>query len=568
MTIGPILVKTLLSGKVEPQPCPPARQKVIVAVAALTVATVALDPLAVAIALPSMREDIAASFLAAQWVLIVHGLVLAGLIPIGARLGRNFGQSRMLGIGLLISALAAIASGLVGRVDLLLAVRAVAGFAAALSLPAALGLIAVNFPRARRATALERMTLTSILLLGLGAIAAGGAVTFLSWPGVFWLEGALALITFALLRLGVPIDFPELEHTRLDLIGAMVLIAAWVLILFGLSLPGTGQNGLAAFFLVVAGLVGILLFGFWETSATRDPMISVATATSMRFVVANGLVGLGQIGIVGALFLLPSLLIAGLGRSPATASLAFTVTLMAMLMASVRADAVAARLGGPVTVAVGYSLAAAALLALALTTLKGLFWLGALPAAAVLGLGIGLAAPIALRAGATAARALQAGELQNMVIRLANAAAIAAVGAIACLFYRDVLTTLAPVLAGAPGGSDFAGPVDGSPDLLSIRTDAIRLAFTRTAVVCAAACGLAGLAALAFLHTGNRPAPAQAAPRSPAAGTRPAPPAVRPRPTDDGDKHPARPPNRRGGARRITPPRTSARSRPDHPSER
>jgi MFS family permease len=113
---------------------------------------IGVDGLAVAIALPALRDDLGADPLDAQWVLTAFGLTFGGALLLGGRLGDLYGRRRLLVVGMTAFAAGSLAAALAPTLAVLVAARAVQGVGAAASIPASLALIGSFLPEGRART--------------------------------------------------------------------------------------------------------------------------------------------------------------------------------------------------------------------------------------------------------------------------------------------------------------------------------------------------------------------------------------------------------------------------------
>src|SRR5579884_294897 len=112
-----------------------------------------LDVTIVNVALPTMGNDLKASFADLQWVVNAYALTLAVLLVTAGRIGDLFGRKRlfMLGLGLfsLGSLLCALSSNFavdgLSHIQVLIAARVIQGAGGAIMLPLALSIIAATF---------------------------------------------------------------------------------------------------------------------------------------------------------------------------------------------------------------------------------------------------------------------------------------------------------------------------------------------------------------------------------------------------------------------------------------
>ncbi|HEY3002829.1 MAG TPA: MFS transporter [Kribbellaceae bacterium] len=105
-----------------------------------------LDIAIVNVALPSVQADLGVSQADLQWVVITYGLTLGGFLLLGGRAADLFGRRNVLVAGLALFSVSSLAAGLAGSLGPLVAARATQGLGAALTVPAALSILASTFP--------------------------------------------------------------------------------------------------------------------------------------------------------------------------------------------------------------------------------------------------------------------------------------------------------------------------------------------------------------------------------------------------------------------------------------
>src|ERR687898_906457 len=124
---------------------------------AVSVATfmLPLDITVVNVALPSIRDDLGASFTDLQWVVDAYALSLAALVLTAGSLADRLGRRRMFAVGLGIFSIASLLCGLAPDPTFLNAARAVQGVGGAVMFAVSLALLAQEFPPGReRGTAM------------------------------------------------------------------------------------------------------------------------------------------------------------------------------------------------------------------------------------------------------------------------------------------------------------------------------------------------------------------------------------------------------------------------------
>src|ERR687886_984645 len=128
---------------------------------------IGVDGLAVAIALPALRDDRGAPTVDAQWVLPAYGLAFGGSLLLGGRLGDLYGRGRMLTCGMALFTAGALVAAVAPSLAVVVGARAVQGLGAAAAVPAALALIGSLFPagpeRTRAVSVMAAMASVGIL---------------------------------------------------------------------------------------------------------------------------------------------------------------------------------------------------------------------------------------------------------------------------------------------------------------------------------------------------------------------------------------------------------------------
>src|SRR4029453_3750571 len=124
---------------------------------AVSVATfmLLLDITVVNVALPSIREDLGASFTDLQWVVDAYALTLPALVVAAGSLADRLGRRRLFAWGLGIFSVASLLCALAPDPTFLNLARAFQGIGGAIMFAVSLALVAQDFPAGReRGTAM------------------------------------------------------------------------------------------------------------------------------------------------------------------------------------------------------------------------------------------------------------------------------------------------------------------------------------------------------------------------------------------------------------------------------
>jgi EmrB/QacA subfamily drug resistance transporter len=426
-----------------------------------------VDGSVTSVALPAIRQDLAASAADLQWVVNSYLLPLSALLLLGGAAGDRFGRRRMFMLGIAGFAAASLACALAPSLAVLLAGRFVQGASAAMLLPSSLALLGTVYDGPARGRAIGTWAASTTVFAALGPLVGGWLIGSVGWRAIFYLN--LPLAVGALLLALAKVSETGMGKDRLDWRGVGLATLAlgaltWGLTVLSGAVPQQGA-GLAA---VAAGVLGLALFVWVEASQGKHAAMPLDLFGTMSF---GGLTLLTFLlyGALGAAFvLIPYLLIENHGFTPLAAGAAL-LPLPAILGAGSRhMGAIAARLGprlpltiGPLVVAVGFALTAR-------IEPGAPYWTTLFPALIVVAVG------------------------------MAGAVAPLTTAVMACVDTRHVGTANGFNSAIARTGGLIATALLGS--VLAASGTALDAAFDRAVLASAAAAALAGLAALVLLR--------------------------------------------------------------------
>ena len=304
-----------------------------------------LDANVVAIALPSIREDLDFSRSGLQWVIGAYSLAFGSGLLLAGRAADVYGRRRLLVLGLGLFSGASLAGAAAPSGPVLLAARTVQGIGAAMAFPASLALIAALFePGEQRNRALGVYgTLVSAAFLS-GMVVGGLLTASLGWRATL-LPGCPigCAAAVATLRM-VPVAVSAPACPRPALPGALAAGAGTLALLYGLGLAARPSGDATAVPVLVSA---ILLLGMAVRLERRSPSPLLPPGLLRRTDVASAVVAaLLTVGTgVGVMFILTLYLQDVLGHGPVAAGLALAPLGLAGVSAGVLAPRVARRAG-------------------------------------------------------------------------------------------------------------------------------------------------------------------------------------------------------------------------------
>jgi EmrB/QacA subfamily drug resistance transporter len=362
---------------------------------AVSVATfmLLLDITVVNVALPSIREDLGASFTDLQWVVDAYALTLAALVLTAGSLADRLGRRRVFAGGLAIFTVASLLCALAPDPTFLNAARALQGVGGAVMFAVSLALIAQEFAAGReRGTAMGLYGATIGVAVAIGPLVGGALTDALGWESIFYVNvpiGVAAIaITFLKLR-----ESRDPNATRVDWAG----VASFSLALFLLVLAlvrgndeGWGSNLIVSLFAASAAL--LVAFIAIERRVS-EPMLPLGLFKRPSFTGVQ-LAAFAISGSAFALFLYITLYLQNyLGYSPLQAGLRYLPLTLASFLVAPIAGALLSRIPARAMLSAGLGLAGVGLLLMSGIT-AGDEWTTLLGGFLVLGGGVGLLNPV------------------------------------------------------------------------------------------------------------------------------------------------------------------------------
>ena len=398
---------------------------------------IVLDTNIVNVALPAIQGDLGFTPTALAWVVNAYMLTFGGFLLLGGRLGDLFGNRRVFLGAVVAFTLASIACGLAPSAGFLVAGRAVQGLGGAAVSAVALALIMGLFDDpAERAKA---MGVFGFVMSGGGAIGVllGGILTgFLTWHWVFLVNVPVGVVVWLLAARVLPHRPAAATTQRLDVVGAVLVTGALVMLVYGVV---SGGDGLAY---VAGGLVLLAVFVAWEARATH-PLVPLRLFRLRNLVVAQ-VVGALWAGAMFATFFLSSLYLQQVLAYDALAvGLAFLPTSVVMAVSSLRwSDKLVMRFGPKPPLVAGLAIVAVGLALLARVPVDGGYVVDILPAMVLTGIGAGVALNPVLIVAMSDAKPEEAGlasGLANTSFSMGGALGLAVLASVAT-WRTDALT--------------------------------------------------------------------------------------------------------------------------------
>jgi EmrB/QacA subfamily drug resistance transporter len=296
-------------------------------------------------ALPSIARTFAASFQAAQWVVISYLLTITALVVAVGRLGDVLGRRRLLLVGTTIFAAGSLLCGVAPRLELLIAARMVQGTGAAIMMALTMAFVGTVVPPERTGSAMGLLGTMSAVGTTLGPALGGLLIAWAGSRAIFLVNVPIAAIALVIAWNTLPKDPPR-EATaplRFDFAGLSLLAVALTAYSLAMTL-GRGEFSQLKISILATAIVASIAFVAVEF---RQPSPLVRLALLRNQALAGGLSANMIVSTVmmATLIVGPFYLTKVLGLNPASTGLILSVGPLAAATAGIPAGRLVDRFG-------------------------------------------------------------------------------------------------------------------------------------------------------------------------------------------------------------------------------
>jgi EmrB/QacA subfamily drug resistance transporter len=362
---------------------------------AVSVATfmLLLDITVVNTALPSIEQDLGASFTEHQWVIDAYTLSLAALVLTAGSLADRLGRRRVFAAGLAIFSIASLLCGLATDPTFLNLARALQGVGGAVMFAVSLALIAQEFPAGReRGMAMGVYGATIGVAVAIGPLVGGALTDGLGWESIFFLNVPIGIAAIAVTYMRLR-ETRDPNATRIDWAGLTAFSAALFLLVLALlrgNDEGWGSVPIVGLFTGAAALMAAFVA---IERRVAEPMLPLELFKRRAFTGVQ-LAAFAISGSMFALFLYLTLYLQNiLGHTPFEAGLRYLPITLASFFVAPIAGSLLSRVQARVMLSIGLAGAGVGLLLMSGLEV-GSDWTTLLGGFLVAGAGIGLLNPV------------------------------------------------------------------------------------------------------------------------------------------------------------------------------
>jgi EmrB/QacA subfamily drug resistance transporter len=362
---------------------------------AVSVATfmLLLDITVVNVALPSIRDDLGASFTDLQWVVDAYALTLAALVLTAGSLADRLGRRRLFTVGLGIFSAASLLCALAPDPTFLNVARAIQGVGGAVMFAVSLALIAQEFAAGReRGMAMGLYGATIGVAVAIGPLVGGALTDALGWESIFYLNVPIGVAAIAITQLKLR-ESRDPNATRVDWAGVATFSTALLLLVLALVRGNAEGWGSPLIVSLLAGAAVLLVAFLAVERRVAEPMLPLELFRRPAFTGVQ-LAAFAVSGSVFALFLYLTLYLQNyLGLTPFQAGLRYLPITLASFFAAPVAGALLSRVQARLMLSVGLAGAGLGLLLMGGVD-AGSDWTTMLGGFLVAGAGVGLINPV------------------------------------------------------------------------------------------------------------------------------------------------------------------------------
>jgi len=255
------------------------------------------------VALPTFQQALGADATEIQWIVSAYNLAVAALLLSSGAFSDRFGHAATFKLGVFAVVVGSSVCALAENPGMLIAGRVVQGLAAALLVPASLGLVNTAYPPAARGHAVSLWSSFSAVGAGMGPFIGGFLIDYASWRYVFWMNLPVGLVAWRLLAGGDPP--PRITHDQaFDWRGAVFSVLALGLFTYAAiesSKLGPGNPLVLSLF---AGAIGFGSVFLYTQGRGAAPLMPLVLFRSRNFTAANVVTFLAYSTIGGGFYVM------------------------------------------------------------------------------------------------------------------------------------------------------------------------------------------------------------------------------------------------------------------------
>jgi DHA2 family methylenomycin A resistance protein-like MFS transporter len=284
-----------------PPGIPATNQRLLLIAMSVAFGMLLMDETLIAIALPSIREELDASSTELQWVVSAYPLAVVAFLLLGGQMSDRFGSVRMLVVGSVVFAAASFLSGLAPTSTVLILARGIQGVGTALIMVCSQTVISDAYPTGKRERALGIYNGIGSAALMLGPVVGGFLIWVFSWRLAFWINVPIGIAVILVTIRQTRSWSEQRRPRRIDAwgqLGVMLTLTALVTVL--LRGGSWGWTSPRAVLLLLFALFGAILLIRMDLRRPERRLLGISLLRRDRTVLSGaGILLLAQAAAIG-----------------------------------------------------------------------------------------------------------------------------------------------------------------------------------------------------------------------------------------------------------------------------
>jgi len=266
----------------------------------------ALNATIVNIAIGTIITEFNSTISIVQWITTGYILVMGIAVPISAWLVNRFSGKNVYLTSLVIFFIGSVFAAFSWNIEILIFSRILQGLGAGILIPTLSTVLVRHTGNAKLGRLMAIVSIPALIIPILGPVLGGLIVNKLPWQWIFYINIPICIAAVILAVKYLDKEEPVNKKQPLDVIGTLLLSAAFSILVIGISKIRTGGLGnISAITPLLAGLALLLAYIVYALNAKIEPVLDVHlfrlsnfSSSSILLLVSGGI-------ITGTLFILP-----------------------------------------------------------------------------------------------------------------------------------------------------------------------------------------------------------------------------------------------------------------------
>ncbi|WP_434051312.1 MAG: MFS transporter [Roseibium sp.] len=346
---------------------------------------IVFDETVVTVSLPSIADELGLSVSATHWVVNAYLLSFTCAVALAGRLGDHFSRRSYFTAGAVLFSLSSFFAAVATDGAMLIAARALQGVAAAIIFPTSIAILTTAFRPEERGVAFGYQTTVGAIFMASGPLIGGFLTEVVSWRMIFWIGIPFVFAIGMLLWLVWSPDYEakrngkSLVSAGLDKSGPVFLILALLaLVTSVMQGPDWGWLSPLTVSLFLFGCALVTLFRHWELTHPA-PILDLSLLKIPDFRGGVVIFAIFQFEKIALFVFVAQFLQSTVGTSPILSGAAVSLAILPTLGTSIIIGKLTDRLGARRVVLIGAAVHGAAILLLALASIRENYLLMLIP---------------------------------------------------------------------------------------------------------------------------------------------------------------------------------------------